>query len=857
LSLRKKTLLTMIAAMVCLIVLLFIISGVVLLSGYENLEKQEVAEDVRRVEAALDEKLVGMKGVAGDWAAWDETYTFMIDPNEAYIASNLAPASFESLGLNYILCYDNGGSLVYGQGYDLETGEQAAVPPDLESISSASLALLAADGGGSGAVGLLRLPRGVLMVASQPILTSERQGPSRGTLVMARYLDEQEIASLSRLTQLSIDFERPGDEEMLAGFRQAATHLAAGEAVYIDPLDKNWVAGYSFLDDLDGNPVLILQVQTNRDIYRQGRTTLFTLSWLVLAAALFFGGLIILLFESMVLRRLSRLNTDIGEITRSEDPSMRLPLRGKDEISQQAYAINLMLERLESSRHDLSESEGRYRELVDKAQDVIYTLSEQDGNITSLNPAFAELTGWPVEEWIGKSFAPLIHPDDLERALLAYEETRQNRVPPPQEFRVISHRGDYLTLEFIITPLVRHGRVEGTFGIARDVTRRRLTRERLEKLNRCFISLGANPRENILRIIDAGLDVLGGDLMKYRRFEEGGSAVSSTNPAMEGPDGSRPPASHVFYDVLIMNGAKELSVLEVGEVELATEDPDIISYSLKSSLGYPVSLEGQSVGDLRLFSRDRKEFDAEEVEIMGILARAISMEEERREYQENLRDFIDIASHELRHPVTVMKGYAITLIRGGFDLDDETGRDILQAISAGADRLDRLVSQLLDIARIERGKFPVEIGPVEAGPLAERAVQEIRERGFHHRFTLRARGEVSYVQADPERLVELLVILLENAAKFSPADTEIEIEFAELGSQVLVSVQDRGSGVPSADQEAIFTRFYQVEAAMHHSTPGIGIGLFIARQIVEAQGGRIWYEPRPGGGSIFRFTLNA
>ncbi len=297
-------------------------------------------------------------------------------------------------------------------------------------------------------------------------------------------------------------------------------------------------------------------------------------------------------------------------------------------------------------------------------------------------------------------------------------------------------------------------------------------------------------------------------------------------------------------------------MFEVGEVEFEAIDSDIVRYSLQSSLGYPVSLEGRPIGILRLFSRERKEFDAEEIEIMGILARAISMEEERREYQENLRDFIDIASHELRHPVTVMKGYALTLIRGGFDLDDEMGTDILQAISSGADRLDRLVSQLLDLARIERGKFPVEAGPVAAGPLAERAVQEMRERGLPHRFILRAEGKRARVRADPDRLVELLVILLENAAKFSPASSEIEMEFKEQGSQVLVSVLDRGSGVPSADQEAIFARFYQVEEATHHSTPGIGIGLFIARQIVEAQGGSIWYEPRPGGGSIFRFTLN-
>jgi signal transduction histidine kinase len=220
-----------------------------------------------------------------------------------------------------------------------------------------------------------------------------------------------------------------------------------------------------------------------------------------------------------------------------------------------------------------------------------------------------------------------------------------------------------------------------------------------------------------------------------------------------------------------------------------------------------------------------------------------------------MRDFLDIAAHELRHPATLLKGYAVTLREYGDRMDEEARSDALRAIEKGADRLVGVVEELLEAARVERNRLRLELREVEPGELARRAVEEMRERFPDREMELRVAPGLEKVRADAERLVRLLIILLDNAVKYSPRGTPVELVVERNGDAALFTVLDRGRGVPEEDRERIFERFYQVEDVLHHAGPGLGLGLYIGRSIAEAHGGRIWYEPRLGGGSIFRFTI--
>ena len=244
-----------------------------------------------------------------------------------------------------------------------------------------------------------------------------------------------------------------------------------------------------------------------------------------------------------------------------------------------------------------------------------------------------------------------------------------------------------------------------------------------------------------------------------------------------------------------------------------------------------------------------------------VMARALVQKErlldELSVREEQLKDFLDVAAHELRHPATLMKGYAKVLEEYGKELDEKTRKEALAAIDLGVDRLMLVVEELLDASRIERGGLWLSREQVEVKPLIKRALAEMAISGTKNDFRLEVAEEVGSAHLDPERFLRMFNILLENAVKYSPLGSPVEVTARMADGDLLVSVMDRGEGIPEEYAGRIFDRFYRREEARHHSTSSIGLGLYIARRIAEAHGGRLFYEPREGGGSVFTLSVPA
>ncbi|GHO44104.1 sensor histidine kinase [Ktedonospora formicarum] len=226
-----------------------------------------------------------------------------------------------------------------------------------------------------------------------------------------------------------------------------------------------------------------------------------------------------------------------------------------------------------------------------------------------------------------------------------------------------------------------------------------------------------------------------------------------------------------------------------------------------------------------------------------------------REQEEQRSTFISVISHELQTPIAIIKGYASTLARAGDRLQPQALRPRLVAIEEEADRLNKLVANLLYASRIQANGLQMEASSLDLEPLIETVVRRLQARDAELRVSVEISPDLPAVVGDRERIEEVLQNLLDNAIKYSPQQVAVTIAARATSNEVIVSVSDAGMGISLRDQEQIFRRFRRIGDPLAQATPGAGLGLYICRAIVEAHGGRIWVESTLRQGSTFSFSL--
>lgn len=215
--------------------------------------------------------------------------------------------------------------------------------------------------------------------------------------------------------------------------------------------------------------------------------------------------------------------------------------------------------------------------------------------------------------------------------------------------------------------------------------------------------------------------------------------------------------------------------------------------------------------------------------------------------------FISIVSHELRTPVALIKGYASTLRRDDAKWDKRTISESLSVIEEEADRLGKMIDDLLDASRLQAGGLTLNRADVPLPALTGRIIERFSTQSDKHKFVTDFPEKFPVVLADETRIEQVIMNLISNALKYSP-DGEITIKGTVRPEQVIVCVSDQGPGIEAKDLPHIFDRFYRSSKAVKQ-TKGAGLGLYLARAIVEAHGGRIWADPKPDSGARICFSL--
>jgi signal transduction histidine kinase len=292
----------------------------------------------------------------------------------------------------------------------------------------------------------------------------------------------------------------------------------------------------------------------------------------------------------------------------------------------------------------------------------------------------------------------------------------------------------------------------------------------------------------------------------------------------------------------------------------------------RSLVATPIQVFGKPRAVLYVVSNSPNWFDSEDVAFLALVAARIGLVIERGELRQRQREierqqaqtearqeFLGIVSHELKTPVAVMRAYTELLLRRAEKSRRTDEIDVLQRMGDQAERMLAMIEQLLDSRRLEAGLLTLEISHFDLSELVRKVARDVELTSRSHRITVETAGR-AVIRADRRRIEEVITNLLDNAVKYSPRGGTIRVRITREGADtpdesIILSVSDDGPGVTERDQERVFDRFYQGTGQLHKGHKGLGLGLYISRELARQHGGDIWLESRRGHGSTFYVRL--
>lgn len=499
---------------------------------------------------------------------------------------------------------------------------------------------------------------------------------------------------------------------------------------------------------------------------------------------------------------------------------------------------------LGTTAKELDQVHQLHRTLVEGHRNAVYVL-DVEGRFLEINPATEELSGYPVEAMIGQSFEPLVVEDLREQT---WERFQEAVAGTPQTYETAIVRADGARLPLLVTNVrIRvGGTTTGVYGIAADlssVSRDRIAREASE---RRFRRLADSASDGIY-IVQTDRD---GDERRFLYVNPALAELTGVAAAAWYADAGvarRHVPDEVIDRVLAMHVRGEPWT---GPVELPWQLPD---------------------GEMRWLELREVPYEDDEGEVIGVqgivhditervrrqeaTTKALEAEQAAARHLRRVDDmknaFLQSVSHELRTPLTSVIGLSSTVATHFERIGPGRSRELLERVVANAHKLDRLLSDLLDIDRMSRGVLRLKRTPVELSEVVVRVVEELEEV----EDTLVAELEPVTVHGDGPKLERIAENLIHNALRHTPAGTTVVVRTRPADGGAELTVEDDGPGIDPELQGVLFDPFTQGPASATAANPGTGIGLTLVARFTELHGGTVTIAEREGGGASFRVWL--
>ena len=484
-GLRKKVfIITFISVLLAWMVYIAVFKLVVLKNFWEA-ERVEAARTMQQCLAIINLEKKHLEKFVHDWSSWDETYRFVIDQNQAFIDDNLSLTLYADQNLCLIHVYDVNGRRVWGKTYDL--GTEAEIPFDLaEELHDALFAdLVLQHHPRQHTSGIIPTTLGPMMVSAHPILTSENEGPSRGSLIMGRLLTRDFLSSLAEQIGVKVASWPLGNQPLPETVQAAVASLTDAAPFAFEYASLDILQAYAVIQSIDRQPAIILQASLPRHITRRGADVYKVGIIFMLAAGVI--GLIGIpwIVGILLLNPIVRLTENALSIGSSASSPSILDIDRKDEIGILSREMARMVDRL-------SKSEEQYRILTENARDVIWSFG-LDLKYNFVSPSVKHLRGYTVEEAIKQSLDQILTPESYQKAQgilakeLGLELTGHPHGPEwsiTAELEMIRKDGSTVWTEVTLSIYYdKKGQARGVMGITRDISERKRAEQQLLETN--------------------------------------------------------------------------------------------------------------------------------------------------------------------------------------------------------------------------------------------------------------------------------------------------------------------------------------------------------------------------------------